>query len=76
MPKIKPLYRDKLKDRIKGEVAVHGLTQEQMADKMGISRSKWQHMMYGRTTDWRIGDTVKACKVLDIPVSELGGLIA
>lgn len=75
MPKVKPLYRDPLLERISGAIAVQGLTQEQMACKMKISRSKWQRMINGRTDDWTMGEVKRACRILSISSGDMRDLI-
>lgn len=55
---------------VRAEVARSELTQGQVADHVGLSRSQWERRMSGKT-DWRAVELDRIAQVLGIPLERL-----
>ena len=74
MPKVK--LNRKPSDRIKALILerknAEKLNDEQMAVRMGVSRATWQKRINHQHTDeWPLGQVMKVCKSLGIPIEEV-----
>lgn len=50
------------------------LTQQEMADRLGVSQQAYQKIEIGRTSDMRISTLFKLCQILNVSSDWLIGL--
>lgn len=50
------------------------LTQQEMADRLGVSQQAYQKIEVGRTSDMRISTLFKLCQILNVSSDWLIGL--
>lgn len=74
MPKVK-LNRppaDLIKALILERKNAYRLSDEEMAEKMGVSRGTYQRRIHRQSTaDWPLGQITKLCRALDVPIEQL-----
>lgn len=51
-----------------------GLSQPQMAEKLGMVTAAWQKLEYGKTPDPRVSTIAHICKTLNVDANWLLGL--
>lgn len=55
--------------KLRGRIKEYFNTQSAFADKMGMDRSMISQRLQGKT-EWKTVEIVKACELLEIPLSE------
>ncbi len=78
MPRVKLLKRpsDPVKALLFEHKIVLRLTDEEMARKMGVSKSTYERRMHEQHTDqWTVGELKQLSRSLGVPMDELRGAI-
>ena len=53
-------------DRLRGEITAKGLTQEQVAREMQISRSTFSRKIHSNALSFTVGEIHKLCRILQL----------
>lgn len=63
--------RDLLKELVLGRKAAVGMSAQELADKTGMCRSRYNSIMKGKSSAWKISDLIAFSEALNIPIEEL-----